>query len=245
VPDILEKVKQIVSYGLTPLLILAVVLFNSACVTSAPIPPPQSKPANQPPEILFITSPQQVNASSSLEIKCIAIDADADPLTYIWSSENGTIKGSGNTITWQSPDKAGTYTTTVIVSDGKGGEVKRSLAITVIAKPLIPPVIKSLTITPYRGQPIRFELGMKSVKISRYTTSLIECNAGDSDGNAVNYTWSTTAGTLKGEGKAIEYYSSAPGVQTITVTLTNGEGSSTKQSVYINVSLSGGFLTNQ
>jgi hypothetical protein len=242
--NILEKIKQIVSYKLKILLILVVVFFYSACTNPAPVPPPQPKPANKPPEILFLTSPQQINVSSSLEIKCIATDPDNDPLIYIWSTENGTVKGSGDTITWSAPDKAGSYIITVKVSDGKGGEAKGSVAMSVIAKPIKPPVIKSLTITPYRGQPVRFELGMKSVSIGRYTTSVIECDAEDPDGNALNYTWSTTAGTLKGEGKAIEYYSPVSGAQTVTVTVTNSEGSSIRQSVYINVSLSGGFLRN-
>lgn len=50
------------------------------------------------------------------------------PLQYNWSSTGGVLSGtSGRVVNWTPPNKAGTYTITVIVSDNQGGVVTGNL----------------------------------------------------------------------------------------------------------------------
>lgn len=53
------------------------------------------------------------------------------PLQYNWSATGGVLSGtSGRVVSWTPPNKAGTYTITVIVSDNKGGVVTGNLNMT-------------------------------------------------------------------------------------------------------------------
>ena len=74
-----------------------------------------------------------VNTGASITLTCNATDADGDTLSYSWTASGGTISGSGSSVTWTAPNTAGTYTITVKVSDGKGGEATASKTITVSA----------------------------------------------------------------------------------------------------------------
>ena len=61
-----------------------------------------------------------VASGSSIELRARATDPDGDSLTYTWSG-NG-VRGSGATATFNAVGiKAGSYTVTATVSDGKGG----------------------------------------------------------------------------------------------------------------------------
>ncbi len=62
-----------------------------------------------------------------------ASDPDGDPLTYEWSVNNGTIIGSGATVTWD-PSFCSPYctaTVTVTVRDGRGGSATTSASYSV------------------------------------------------------------------------------------------------------------------
>ncbi|MCD6567317.1 MAG: PKD domain-containing protein [Dehalococcoidia bacterium] len=55
-------------------------------------------------------------------ITCIASDPDGDNVNYGWTASDGSITGVGNTVTWIAPDREGTFTVTVTVDDGHGGQ---------------------------------------------------------------------------------------------------------------------------
>jgi hypothetical protein len=65
-------------------------------------------------------------------IECVASNASGE-LSYQWSSTDGELSGEGETVTWISPDKLSTgtvninATVTVIVSDGAGNSIARSV----------------------------------------------------------------------------------------------------------------------
>ncbi len=75
-------------------------------------------------------------------LTCIATDPDGDVVRYSRSASEGSITGVGNKVTWIAPNKGGNYNITVIVSDGKGGETKGNVMVTVSA------AVRTVTITP-------------------------------------------------------------------------------------------------
>jgi hypothetical protein len=79
--------------------------------------------ANQPPVITSLTAEQKtVTRAMTTTIECIASDPDGDELSYTWSPSGGNITGKGSTVTWVAPNTYGTYTITVTVTDGRGGQ---------------------------------------------------------------------------------------------------------------------------
>jgi hypothetical protein len=76
-------------------------------------------------------TPRKLNINSSAVAQCIAMDSDNDTLNYIWSSNGGTITGTGNSISWKSPLTEGNYKLYCTVNDGHGGIIKDSISIEV------------------------------------------------------------------------------------------------------------------
>jgi hypothetical protein len=88
--------------------------------------------ANQSPIISSLSpSPSSILYGGSAVLTCIASDPDGDVVRYSWSASEGSITGVGNKVTWIAPNKGGNYNITVIVSDGKGGETRGSVMVTV------------------------------------------------------------------------------------------------------------------
>jgi hypothetical protein len=84
---------------------------------------------NQPPVIENL-APEwgRLKKASNTPVTCVASDPNGDDLTYEWSAVDdagnpaGNITREGSTITWIAPNDYGTYTITVTVTDGRGGE---------------------------------------------------------------------------------------------------------------------------
>jgi hypothetical protein len=100
--------------------------------------------ANQAPQISSLdANPSGVLYGGSTTITCIASDPDGEVVRYSWTASGGSITGVGNKVTWIAPSKGGSYTITVIVSDGKGGETRGEVPVTVATSSntvIIPPV---------------------------------------------------------------------------------------------------------
>jgi DNA-binding transcriptional regulator of glucitol operon len=175
-------------------------------------------PPNQPPVISSLTaSAGRVSPSQYCQVKCVASDPDGDKLNYTWSA-SGEISGQGPTITWTAPGAPGEYTIMVKVTDGRGGEATAELTIGVAVNHS--PAIDSLT--------------AERQKVRKAMTSTIECTASDPDGDELSYTWSTSGGSISGEGSVVTWV--APntfGTYTITVTVTDGRGGQATQSIEI------------
>jgi hypothetical protein len=175
-------------------------------------------PPNQPPVISSLTaSAGRLIPAQNCEVKCVASDPDGDKLNYTWSA-SGEIFGEGATISWTAPAAPSEYTISVKVTDGRGGEATAELTIGVAVNHS--PVIDSLT--------------AERQKVKKAMTSTIECTASDPDGDKLSYTWSTSGGSISGEGSAVSWV--APntfGTYTITVTVTDGRGGQATQSIEI------------
>ena len=85
------------------------------------------------PVITSVTpNPATVGLGGISNISCVATDPDGDTLSYAWDAQSGTITGSGDTITWQAPGTAGTYTINVTVNDGTGRVADGSTVVSVV-----------------------------------------------------------------------------------------------------------------
>lgn len=75
--------------------------------------------------------PRKIDLDAQTEITCSAVDSENDPITYLWNSDHGIIQGSGESITWTAPGKAGNYSIVCTVSDSKGESSADSIIISV------------------------------------------------------------------------------------------------------------------
>jgi hypothetical protein len=175
---------------------------------------------NRNPQISSLTAtPATVVTGGNSTIGCTASDPDGDALTYSWIYTGGSISGSGNTVTWTAPSTPGVYTVTVIVSDGKGGAVTRSISITTTNHN---PQISSLTATP--------------TTVVTGGNSTIRCTASDPDGDTLTYSWIYAGGSISGSGNTVTWTApSAFGMYIVTAIVSDGKGGTATQSVSIAV----------
>jgi hypothetical protein len=88
--------------------------------------------SNRAPAITSLSAnPVNVLPGGSTVVTCVATDPDGDAVRYSWSSGDGTISGTGNRVSWISPNKNGDISVTCTVSDGKGAESKQTILVNV------------------------------------------------------------------------------------------------------------------
>jgi len=88
--------------------------------------------SNRAPSIISLSaSPVNVTPGGSTAITCVANDPDGDIVRYSWSAGDGSISGTGNRISWISPNKNGDISITCTVSDGNGAESKQTILVNV------------------------------------------------------------------------------------------------------------------
>ena len=180
--------------------------------------------ANQPPVITSVTAnPSAVGLLGSSTITCDARDPDGDSLSYSWTATGGSVPSSGNPVTWTPPSTAGSYTITVTVRDGRGGETRGECVVGVIFLRINRlPVITSVTANPST--------------VGSGGRSTITCVASDPDGDSLSYTWEATGGSVPSSGNPVIWTApSAPGSYTIKVTVADGRGGTARGSCVVNV----------
>lgn len=85
---------------------------------------------NQPPTIECQTTSMDVEAGGTIELRARATDPDGDQLSYSWTSTGGSVSGTGETATFNAAGiRAGSYTVTVTVDDGRGGKASCSMTV--------------------------------------------------------------------------------------------------------------------
>jgi hypothetical protein len=195
---------------------------------------------NNPPIITaLIADPNWVSPSSSCQLRCDSDDADGDELIYEWSSEGGDISGEGSEVTWTAPGAMGTYTITVVVTDGQGGESSSSLSIGVGVNH--PPVVEDLTVTPED----RDDFNYNKMKIYEGKSCDIECIVSDPDGDDLSYQWSADphpdslsgeVGSISGEGSSVTWTAPTRRSKVIlSVLVSDGKGGTDTEDIVIDV----------
>ena len=179
---------------------------------------------NHLPAILSLTTSREKPLPGEIcRLECRAEDSDNDPLNYSWEADGGNISGEGSAVSWTAPQEEGSYSITVLVTDPMGGICTTSLTIYVGANR--PPVIESV-VAQCPDKP----------KVLKGKSCSIICNATDPDGDRLSYAWSTARGSISGSGATVTWTSpSAVGTFTIMVTVSDGNGGVTSNTVDITV----------
>lgn len=177
---------------------------------------------NGPPVIENLTAQRtRANRAEAIVIECLASDVDGDSLAYTWSATGGSFYGTGSITAWLAPTQLGSYTISVAVADGWGGETSAQLVIDVMANQ--PPVIESLTAT-------------DMVVIFGNSTD-ITCVASDPDGDELAYSWDAAEGEISGDGSTVVW--TAPDMcgeyVTVTVAVFDDRGAETSGALSIRV----------
>jgi hypothetical protein len=181
--------------------------------------------ANYPPRIKGLAAATElIVLEGSTQIYATATDRDGDDLTYIWSADGGELSGDGPEVTWTAPGTAGTYTIQMQVNDGTGDPVTGEIMIIVAEFVNTAPVISEMKAEPR--------------KIDRGGTSAIECLATDEDNddNELTFAWASQAGTVEGDGPAVEW--TAPqteGNYYITCLVSDPDGAEATDSIDVSV----------
>jgi len=187
--------------------------------------------ANHPPTITSIIADKDwVTPLGSCHIRCNAEDLDGDELSYEWSANGGVISGTGSVVTWTAPEAVGLHNTTVVVTDGYGGEDTRTLTVSVSQNP--PPVIENLIVTATHKYLKEYSGGYK---IGKKQSCDIECIVSDTSGELV-YGWSCDDGEISGEGSMITWTAPDRAVKvTVMVTVSDTAGSVVSKSIVFTV----------
>jgi hypothetical protein len=208
---------------LAPLLLL--ILVSAALLTSCGSDSsPTSTPAiNGAPTITAgpNASPIAILDNATSTISAAATDPDGDSLTYAWSAANGTITGSGPSVSY-SPNTVAAqvvHTISLTVSDGNGGSVTGFVNVTV-----------SPSASENSSPQITSGPSASTTTIMDSETCVISVSATDPDGDTLTYAWSAANGTVTGSGTSVTYNPnqvSANTTHSITVFVRDDEGAST------------------
>ena len=183
------------------------------------------------------TSAATINSQQFVNLSVSASDPDGDTLTYSWSQSPASPVGtfSSSTVTnpkWTAPAVTTdtTFQLRVIVSDGKGGTVGGSVAVTVIAPANRPPTISQAP----QASPTSVT-GSAPVQLS--------VAASDPDGDTLTYAWTQTptspAGTFNNASAANPTWTSPTVASTqrftLKVTISDGRGGTVSGTVDVDV----------
>ncbi|MCX6005472.1 MAG: PKD domain-containing protein [Chloroflexi bacterium] len=230
-------------------IVIALVLQVTACIAPQQppkVPPATTKPAMpqvvHDPVIKDIAGLREWTPSTEGELTCYATDYYGRPLTYSWATDNGTIKGEGQKVTWITPDTVGDCVVTVKVSNNEGGSASFSKTFKVTTNPYG-------NLDPSENVVVNLKLFLSSNDIVKESATVkmwhiveIKCVVQNEDPNTLIFRWSVPGGKLLGtgiiEGKASSIGWVVPGVggqYTVTVLVTDKTGREARGQVDFNV----------
>jgi hypothetical protein len=161
---------------------------------------------NWPPSVKVRASRPSVQQGEELEITAEASDRDGDTVSYSWRASGGQIAGSGSRITLKtSATRPGAVEVTATVADARGESSSDRVTILVTPPPNHAPSITSLNAN---------KSGVRAGE-SIYLTAL----ATDPDGDALTYSWKTSAGAIRGSGQSVRIETAGVGDSTIRVSV--------------------------
>ncbi|HEX5734618.1 MAG TPA: zinc ribbon domain-containing protein [Blastocatellia bacterium] len=150
----------------------------------------ENAPRNWPPTIVLRASRSRVQQGEEVVIFADAADRDGDRLSYSWSSSAGQLTGSGNRYTLKTSSvNPGPVEVRAAVADGRGETSGARLIITVTERPNNSPTIAQIEILPDR--------------VAVGERASVRASASDPDGDALRYEWTTSAGSIRGNGPSV------------------------------------------
>jgi outer membrane protein OmpA-like peptidoglycan-associated protein len=186
-------------------------------------PPPP--PPNRPPTASCSVDKSAIYAGSGdfAAVRVSASDPDNDPLAYSWTTNGGTVEGSGPEVRWNSSDaNPGTYTVKVRVSDGRGGTADCSADIRVEPRPNRPPTMSC-------------SVDHNSVVIGESVQ--VTATASDPDNDPLTYSWNSSGGRVRGTGASVRFDTAGvtAGEYTISGRVDDGRGGTADCSLRVEV----------
>ena len=180
---------------------------------------------NIAPTVRVEPSSFAVTQGESADLRCVASDANNDPLTYAWSVDGQGLAAAGPQITFGSEGrKPGTYNIQCSVSDGEASANASSVG--TVRERIIP------------NRPPAIECQTTTMDVASGGSIELRAKASDPDGDKLNYSWSSTGGTINGSGETATFNATdvKAGSYTATVTVDDGRGLKASCSMTINVS---------
>jgi outer membrane protein OmpA-like peptidoglycan-associated protein len=171
-------------------------------------------PSNRSPMVSCSMDRPMVYAGSgdSAVVRADASDPDNDPLTYLWTTNGGSVEGSGPEARWNSSGtNVGSYKIKVRVDDGRGGTADCSAEIRVETPPNRPPTMSC-------------SAERQSVVIGEQVD--ITANASDPDNDPLTYSWNSSGGRVRGKGASVKFDTTGlrPGSYTVGGRVDDGRG---------------------
>ena len=169
------------------------------------------EPTNRAPSAAFTPSASQALTGVSITLDASASsDPDGDALTFAWSFGD-TTNGAGVSTTKAYPS-AGTFTITLVVSDGRGGSSSTTREVTISAQPSpnLPPIpsVTASTLQAETAQAVAFDAAAST----------------DPDGDLpLLFAWTFGDGTTA-TGSQVGKAWSAQGVFEVVLTVTDAKG---------------------
>ncbi|MBN1374729.1 MAG: hypothetical protein JXA01_01100 [Dehalococcoidia bacterium] len=108
-------------------LLLVFIPVTAACNTN-------SGPVNGPVISSLTPEHPDIYPVGNTRVTCIASAQDGGELTYQWVCNDGTIIGSGKTITWEAPKTYGDFHIMCTVYDFSGNKTSQTTIVTVLVR---------------------------------------------------------------------------------------------------------------
>jgi outer membrane protein OmpA-like peptidoglycan-associated protein len=108
---------------------------TATCTTTVTV---RERP-NRPPTIECLTTSVDVAPGGTVELRVRTSDPDNDKTTVTWSATGGTVSGTGDAATFNATGlRAGIYTVTATVDDGRGGRASCNMSVNVSERTTLP-----------------------------------------------------------------------------------------------------------
>lgn len=175
-------------------------------------------PSNSAPVISSVTvTPNPVQTGSTAALNIAASDPDGDPLTYTWLVLNGTISGSGASVTYNTPSVLvdSSYNLTVFADDGHGHNTQDSSQTITVTVSADQAPIAMMTTTGGNGD------GLNGV--APHYVAFDGTGSSDPDGDPITYAWDFNADGIADSTAATgEYIYAGAGIYGASLKVSDG-----------------------
>jgi hypothetical protein len=118
------KIQRVALYSALPILFAAIIV-GGACTAGSDLNP------NAPVISSLVAEHTNLYPLGNTVITCSAVSPQGTPLNYKWVSSDGTITGSGSSITYEAPKTYGDFHVVATVDDGLGNTASKTVTVTV------------------------------------------------------------------------------------------------------------------
>jgi len=181
--------------------------------------PPAMDILPTPPTLTCTGDPAQVEAGQPVRLSAMGVSSTGAPLDYTWTTNGGTIQGTGPVVTLQTTGlSAGTYIATVRASETLGVSADCNVTVMVRVTPPPPP-------PPARPPTVSVTVNPQRVQVGGAVNATATGNS--PDGRPLTYQWRVTpSGQVQGTGANVRIDTTGmqPGNYTVHVQATDDRG---------------------